>query len=85
MTKTKTAAPPPGLIFEFETEEGLITVSTDEELGELTPAEFLLFNLYIEKSGFMPDYERAAAGGAVLVLLSRKVSMDHHTLLERVT
>jgi hypothetical protein len=54
-------------------------------MGELTPAEFLLFNLYIEKSGFMPDYERAAAGGAVLVLLSRKVSMDHHTLLERVT
>jgi hypothetical protein len=73
------------MIFEFETDEGLVTVDTDEDLGELTAPEFLLFNRYLNDCEFEAQDERALAGGAVLVMLSRKVSMDHDTLLERVT
>jgi hypothetical protein len=67
---------------ETDTGEESVTVDTDELLGELTPEEFMLLTTYVERSGL--SQERALAGGYVLVLLSRKVDVDHKTLLEAV-
>jgi hypothetical protein len=67
----------------FSIDEQQVVVDTDELLGELTPEEFQLLMGYIRESGL--DSEQALAGGYVLVLLSRKVNIDHDDLLEAVT
>jgi hypothetical protein len=73
------------MIVEFETSEGLITVDTDEEIGDITPPEFRLITEYAARSGFLPDDpSRARAGGALLVLLSRKLTMSPLDLLHKV-
>lgn len=79
----KTAlAEPESVIFEFETDEGLIRIDSSQELGELTPAEFKLFMRYVNECGL--EQIHAEAGAAILILLSREISMPHEELLERV-
>jgi hypothetical protein len=75
------------LRFEFVTEEGVITVDPDEELGDLSPPEFRLLSEYVYVKTVVDEElepERARAGGVILVLLSRKVSMSPTELLRRV-
>jgi hypothetical protein len=70
------------MTFEFETDEGIVTINADEELGELTPDEFILATKYLALCGF--EVEPAHAGAALLILLSRKVSLSPDELLKRV-
>jgi hypothetical protein len=66
----------------FEVDEQTVVVDTDELLGELTPEEFQLLTGYVRESGL--EREQALAGGYILVLLSRKIDLDHEELLEAV-